>query len=480
MRNIRSTTTTERAAIWVLALASVASLMVALDMLVVTTALSTIRLHLHASLSQLEWTVNAYTLAVAVLLLPAATLGERYGRRRILAVGLSMFTAASAACALAPDVALLIVARAVQGAGSALVIPTALALLGAAFGPERRAWALGIFSAIIGVAVLGGPVIGGAVTQGVAWQWIFWINIPIGLITIPLVVRKINESRGSKAKLDLPGLTFATGAALGLVWGLVRSDSAGWTSAEVIGALAGGLLLTIAFVSWELRAAEPMLPMRLFRSRALSSGNAAIFFLWGSLSGAVFFTAQFLQIAQRHGPLDAGVRLLPWTATLFVVAPIAGKQIARVGERPLAAVGLALQALGMGWVALTATPTVAYAELAVPLMIAGARVSMAIPAVQNAVLGAVAPADIGKASGTLNMIRQLGGVFGIAILAAVFTATGGYTSPHAFSDGYTTAIALSAAFSLAGSLAGLALPRRPAAGRASAPSTAPAAAPASA
>ncbi len=372
MRETRSTQSIDRRATWVLVLASVASLMVALDMLVVTTALSTIRQHLHATLGQLEWTVNAYTLAVAVLLLPAATLGERHGRRRMLAVGLGVFTAASAVCALAPSVGLLIAARALQGAGSALVIPTALALLGAAYPPERRAWALGIFSAITGVAVLGGPVIGGAVTQGVAWQWIFWINVPIGLVTIPLVARRIGESRGSRSRLDVPGLALAAGAALGLVWGLVRSGSAGWTSAEVIGALVAGSVLTIMFVVWELRASEPMLPMRLFGSRAFSSGNAAIFFLWGSLSGAVFFTAQFLQTVQHHSPLDAGLRLLPWTATLFIVAPIAGKQIARVGDRPLAAAGLALQALGMGWVALTAAPNMPYAELAVPLMIAGA------------------------------------------------------------------------------------------------------------
>jgi EmrB/QacA subfamily drug resistance transporter len=375
---------------------------------------------------------------------------------------------------------LLIGARAVQGAGSALVIPRALALLGAAFGPERRAWELGVFSAITGVAVLGGPVIGGAVTQGVAWQWIFWINVPIGLLTIPLIVRRMSESRGARAKLDLPGLTIAAGAALGLVYGLVRSGSAGWGSIEVVGALAAGVLLTIAFVAWELRAVEPMLPMRLFASRAFSYANAATFFLWGSLSGAVFFTAQFLQIVQHHRPLDAGMRLLPWTATLFIVAPIAGKQIARFGERPLAATGLALQAIGMGSIALTASPTVPYLELAVPLMIAGAGVSMAIPAIQNAVLGAVAPADIGKASGTSSMSRQLGGVFGIAILAAAFTATGGYAGTHAFSDGFTTAIGVSAALSLAGAVAGFVLPRRHAVSTTQPRSAAPATAPASA
>src|ERR1039458_6181284 len=264
---------------WVLALTSVAALMVALDALVVTTALSTIRQHLHASIEQLEWTVNAYALSFAVLLMTGSALGDRFGRRRLFTAGLGLFTAASAACALAPDIGSLIAARAVQGAGAAMVMPLALAPLSAAFPPERRAWALGIFSSVTGLAVLGGPVVGGAITQGIAWQWIFWLNVPIGLLTIPLILRRIDESFGPKTRLDVGGVILETGAALGMVWGLVRGNSAGWGSVEVIAALALGVLFAAAFVAWELRAREPMLPMRLFRSRDFSSGNAAIFFL---------------------------------------------------------------------------------------------------------------------------------------------------------------------------------------------------------
>jgi EmrB/QacA subfamily drug resistance transporter len=443
---------------WVLGVASIASLMVALDALVVTTALPTIRVDLGASIQQLEWTVNAYTLSFAVLLMTGAALGERFGRRRMFAPGLALFSGASAACAVAPNVGLLIAARAVQGAGAALVMPLGMTLLSAAYPPERRARALGIFSGITGLAVLAGPVVGGAITQGIAWQWIFWINVPIGLLTIPVVLRRVGESYGPRSALDVAGLALITGAALGLVWALVRGNSAGWGSVEVIAALAVGALLAVAFVVWERRTAEPMLPMGLFASRPFSSGNAAIFFLAAALYGAVFFMAQFLQTVQHHGPLDAGIRLLPWTATLFIVAPITGARISRVGERPFAVAGLFLQAAGMGWIALIAGPDVAYWRLVAPLAIAGCGVSMAMPALQNAVVSSVAPASIGKASGTFNMMRQLGGVFGIAALVAVFTGSGGYGSPQLFSDGFTAALAASAALSLLGAVAGLGLP----------------------
>jgi EmrB/QacA subfamily drug resistance transporter len=445
---------------WVLALTSLASLMVALDALVVTTALSTIRVDLHASLEELEWTVNAYTLPFAVLLMTASGLGDRLGRRRLFVGGVALFTAASAACALAPGAGWLIAARAIQGCGAAFVLPLALALLSAAFPPELRAKALGVFSGVTGLAVLGGPVIGGAITEGAAWQWIFWLNVPLGLAMIPLSLRRMSESLGPAARLDVRGLALITGAAFGLVWGLVRGNSAGWGSAEVLAALAGGLALLTGFVAWELRAREPMLPMRLFRSRAFAAGNAACFLMTAALFGTVFFMAQFLQTAQGQSPLDAGLRLLPWTATLFVVAPAAGAVVGRVGERPLIAGGLLLQAIGMAWIALVAEPGVAYAQLVAPLIVAGAGASMAIPPAQSVVVGAVAPAYIGRAAGTFTTLRQLGGAFGVAILVAVFAGAGSYASPHAFGDGFARAIGVAALLSLAGAVAGAVVPGR--------------------
>ena len=339
--NLGSTQMSTRAATaWVVALTGIGSLMAALDTLVVSTALSTIRLDLGASVEQLEWTVNAYNLSFAVLLITGAALGDRYGRRKLFAAGLGLFAVASAACALAPDVGWLIAARAVQGAGAALLMPLGLALLSAAFPPEKRGAAIGIFSAITGVAVASGPLVGGLVVEGISWEWIFWLNVPIGLLAIPFVLTRMKESFGPDTNLDIPGLGLVSAGALGIVWGLVRGNQAGWASAEVVGSLAVGALLVAVFVAWERRAREPMLPMHFFRSRAFSAGNTAIFFTFASLFGAVFFYAQLLQTTMGYSPLDAGLRLLPWTATFITVAPIAGALADRIGERPLMVSGL--------------------------------------------------------------------------------------------------------------------------------------------
>ncbi|MGH2987595.1 MAG: MFS transporter, partial [Solirubrobacterales bacterium] len=432
-----------------MALTGVGSLMAALDTLVVSTALSTIRLDLGASVEQLEWTVNAYNLSFAVLLITGAALGDRYGRRNLYAAGMGLFAAASAVCALAPDVGWLIAARAVQGAGAALIMPLGLALLSAAFPAERRGTAIGIFSAITGLAVASGPLVGGAVVEGIDWEWIFWINVPIGVLAIPLVLTRMRESFGPDTNLDLRGLVLVTGGALGVVWGLVRGNAAGWGTPEVVGSLAAGALLVAAFVAWELRAREPMLPMRLFRSRAFSAGNAAIFFTFASLFGAVFFYAQLLQTALGYGPLDAGLRLLPWTATFMTVAPLAGALADRIGERPLMVGGLSLQAVGMAWLALLAEPGLAYSEMLAPFIVAGVGISMAIPAAQNSVVGSVAIEAIGKAAGTNTMMRELGGVLGIAVAVAVFAGAGSYASAAAFTAGFGPAIGVAGALALA-------------------------------
>jgi EmrB/QacA subfamily drug resistance transporter len=432
--------------------------MVALDALVVTTALSAMRVDLGASIEELEWTVNAYALSFAVLLMSAAALGDRFGRRRGFVVGVGLFTLASAACAVAPGVGWLIAARVVQGVGAAFVMPLALALLSAAFPPERRAFALGLFSGVTGLAVLGGPVVGGAITQGIAWQWIFWLNVPIGVVLVPLALRRLEESFGPAVRLDVPGVVLVTGGAFGLVWGLVRGNAAGWGSVEVVASLAGGLVLVGGFVWWERRASAPMLPPALFRARAFSAGNAAAFFMFASTFGAAFFMAQFLQVAQGDGPFEAGVRLLPWTATLFLVAPLAGARVSRVGERRLIALGLLMQAAGLGWVALVASPDVGYLSFVAPLVVAGVGVSMAMPAAQAAVVGAVPREQIGRASGTFSALRQLGGAFGVAILVAVFASAGSYGSPETFADGFGPALGVSAALSFAGAVTGFLLP----------------------
>ena len=445
---------------WVVVLTAIGSLMAALDTLVVATALSTIRLDFGASIEQLEWTVNSYNLTFAVLLITAAAVGDRYGRRKLYAAGLALFTVSSAACALAPGIGWLIAGRAVQGAGAALVITLGLALLSAAFPAEKRGAAIGIFSAITGLSVASGPLIGGAVVEGISWEWIFWVNVPIGLVAIPLVLTKIKESHGPDSALDLGGLALVSGGAFGVVWGLVRGNQAGWGSFEVVAALSTGVLLFAAFVAWELRVREPMLPMSFFRSRAFSAGNGAIFLTLASLFTGVFFFAQFLQTGLHHGPLGAGLRLLPWTATFLTVAPIAGALADRIGERPLMTTGLALEAVGLAWIAIIAEPGMAYSSMLAPFIVAGVGVSMAIPAAQNSVIGSVDPSAIGKAAGVNSMMRELGGVFGIAVTVAVFAAAGGYASAEAFVDGFAPAIGVAAGMAALGAVVALGLPGR--------------------
>ena len=444
---------------WVLALSSVASLMVALDALVVTTALSAIRHSLGASIDELSWTINAYALSFAVLLIPAAAIGDRLGRRRVFAAGLGLFVLGSIACALSSSAGLLIASRAVQGSAAALVAPLSLSLVSAAFPPARRGWAMGVYGGITGIAVLSGAVVGGAVTQGLAWQWVFWINVPIGIAAIPLVLSRIPESYGPRARLDVPGLGLVTIAAVGIVWGLMRGNAAGWGSAEVIGSLAAGVGALAAFVFVERRSSEPMLPPRMFARRGFSAGTGSNFLFSASLFSAVFFMAQFQQVSLGQGPLNSGLRLLPWTGTLFVVAPIAGSLTNRVGERVLVTLGLVMQAIGMGWIAVIAEPTMSYWTMITPMVIAGAGISMAIPSAQNAVMGAVSPGDMGKASGVYMTTRQLGGVFGLAIAVAVFTGAGGYASAQTFTDGFVPALTVAAVLSAAGAAVAALLPR---------------------
>jgi EmrB/QacA subfamily drug resistance transporter len=445
---------------WVLVVAAAASFMVSLDALVVTTALPTIRHELGASLGSLEWTVNAYTLSFAVLLMSAAALGDRYGRRRMLSFGVALFGAASVGCALAPTAGLLVAARAVQGA--AFVLPLALALLGGAFAPHERPRALGIFAAAAGSAVALGPPFGGAVVQGISWPWIFWLNLPLTAVLITIARARVDEQHGPRTALDARGLVLVTAAASALVWGLVRGNTAGWGSLEVVATLAVGSVLAVAFVLVELRVREPMLPMTLFRARPFAAGNAAMFCLWGSGLGGLFFIAQFLQNGLGYGPLDAGLRLMPWGASTILVPALAGRLINRYGERPFIAGGMALHAAAFAWIALAARAGMPYWELAPALVLSGAGFAMASPATQSAVLTSIAVEHVGKASGALSMIRQLGGAFGVAVQVAVFAAAGSYTSAHTFIAGVRPALGACAALALLGATAGAALqPRRP-------------------
>jgi EmrB/QacA subfamily drug resistance transporter len=445
---------------WVLGVTALASFMMALDAQVITTAFATIRSDFGASVETLQWTVNAYNLSFAVLLLTGAALGDRFGRRRMFAAGIALFALASAACALSGSAGWLIAARSAQGAGAALVMPLAMAILSGAFAKDERARALGIFSGVTGFALIIGPAIGGFITESLGWRWIFWVNLPIGMIAIGLVFARLRESFGPAAGLDLAGMLITAAAGLALVWGLLRGSGAGWTSPEVVSALVLGILFAVAFVAWEQRAAAPMVPMRLFQSRAFTAGVAASFLFYAAMYGVLFLLPQFLQITLGYGPLGAGLRLLPWTATLFVTAPIAGAVVNKAGERPLVVIGLLMQAIGLGWIAMMVSPQLAYSSLVAPLVLAGVGVSMAMPAAQNAILGSVAVTEMGKASGVFNMGRFLGGMFGIAALVTAFSARGTVDSAAGFSAGFAAAMKVAATLSLLGAVAGCWLPSR--------------------
>jgi EmrB/QacA subfamily drug resistance transporter len=446
--------------LWTFVVTSVALFMATLDNLVVTTALPVIRTDLGASIEDLEWTVNAFTLTFAVFLLTGAALGDRFGRRRLFAIGLAIFTAASIAAALAPTVDALIVARAMQGIGGAIVTPLTLTILSAAVPADRRGLALGAWGAIGGLAVASGPLVGGAVVEGIDWQWIFWLNVPIGLVLIPLALARLQESHGPSTRLDVPGLGLASAGLFGIVWSVVRGNAEGWASGEILTALAAGSLLTIAFVLWELRAPAPMLPMRFFRSRTFAAANGASLFMFFGMFGSIFLLTQFLQTVQGYGPLDAGLRVLPWTAMPVFVAPIAGALSDRIGGRPLMALGLTLQAVALGWLAAVTTPTVDYLMLVPAFIVAGVGMALFFAPVANVVLSAVRPREEGQASGANNAIRELGGVFGVAVLASVFSSYGGYESGATFVDGLVPAVWAGAAVVAAGAAAALGIPRR--------------------
>jgi EmrB/QacA subfamily drug resistance transporter len=445
---------------WTLVLAGLGVFMTCLDNLVVATALPVLRVDLHASLQSLEWTVNAYVLSFACLLLTGAALGDRFGRRRMFAIGVSIFTAASAAAALSPSAGALIAARVAQGAGAAIVFPLTLTLISEAFTAEKRGAAIGIWGGIAGVAVAGGPVLGGAILTAIDWHWIFWLNVPIGIAVVPLALMRLSESFGPRPKFDIAGVSLAAGAALGLTWGLVRSSAAGWGSLEVIAAMLAGIALAVAFIAWERHAPSPIIHLGLFREPAFASANAVSFLMNASTFGSMFIMTQFLQLALGHSPLDAGVWLLPWTGAPMVIMPIAGKLADRYGNRSFMVAGLALQAIGLGWVAAIAAPRMGYAQLGIALAIAGLGISLVFPAVANAVLGSVPPEEAGVASGTNSTMRELGGVFGVAVLAAVFARDGAYSSPPTFVHGVTTALWVGAGLSALGITAAAFTPGR--------------------
>jgi EmrB/QacA subfamily drug resistance transporter len=448
----------------VLGLTSAAYFMAVLDALVVVTALPSIRHDLHAGLQTLQWTVNAYGIAIAAGIITAAALGDRFGRRRVFLAGVVLFTAASAACGLTGGTGELIAARALQGLGGAATITLSLTILTDAFPPERRGAVIGMYGGLAGLATACGPLIGGAVTQGLDWHWIFWVNVPLGILVTGLSARMLPESHGPHERIDARGVTLVSTGAVSLVWGLVRSGQVGWGSPEVVGTLAGGIVLLAAFVGWEAVAVAPMVPLRLFCRRSFAFGSATQFLMSGSIFAAAFLIIQYVQIARGYSPVMTGVRLLPWLVTPMLVSPLAGLLGDRIGPRPLIASGLTLQAAGFAWVALRAGSGLRYPELAVSLLIAGVGISLALPTAPMAVFSAVDHDELGKAAGVAMTMQRFGAVFATATATAIFAGSGGLGSPPAVVAGLRPALAMCAGISLLGALVCLGIASRSPAG----------------
>lgn len=454
----------------VIAITGAAQFMAGLDNLVVTTALPVMRERMHVGLAGLEWTVNAYTLAFAVLLLAGAALGDRLGRRRMFVTGLLIFTVASAISALAPNVGVLVAARALQGAGGALIVPLSLTLLSASVPPARRNLALGIWGAVGGLAIAIGPLVGGAIVEGVSWQFIFWINVPLGLLLTPLARYGLDESHGQRHAFDFVGTGLVSTGLFGMVFGLVRGGSVGWSSNEVVGSLVAGAVLLAVFVTYERRIESPMLPIELFKERQFSLINVIAMFMSFGMFGAIFLLAQFLQTVQHFSPLSAGLRTLPWTGMPIIVAPIAGALVEKVGAKVLVGTGMALQAAGLTWFAAVLHPTTPYLDAVPAFVLSGIGMSLFFVPVASIVLGSVPTSREGIASGTNNAVRELGGVLGVSVLGAIFASFGGYTSGASFVRGLTPAVWTGAAIVGLGAVLTTLLPRaRRASGNVDAP-----------
>jgi EmrB/QacA subfamily drug resistance transporter len=431
---------------WTLVAASLALMMAFLDALVVTTALPTLRASLHSSLANLEWTVNAYNLALACMLLTGAALGDRFGRRKMFCVGVTVFITASLLAGAASSVDVLIAARALQGIGAAVMVPLTLTLVLEAYPPERHGWAIGIWTGIAALCGALGPVVGGGIVQAIGWHWIFWINLPVGVAIVPIALLRFRESFGGHSRLDVVGVLLATAGLFSITWGIVRTDTNAWGSAAVIVPLVVGAAISAGFLFWERRAPQPMLSLSLFRRTSFTAANAISFCLFASVFGSLFLMSQFFQTAQGRTPFETGCALLVWSGWGFFIAPATARFAGRYGNRPFMLAGLFLWTTGLALLAVTAKRHTGFLEIAPLFALAGIGGPMVFTTVAAEVMGSVPPEELGIASGTNNALRQLGGVFGIAVLATVFNRPGAYDSPDAFVSGFRSALWVAVAF----------------------------------
>lgn len=405
---------------WLLALTSLGFFMAMMDSMIVTTASTAIKIDFDISEASLQWALNAYNVAIAATLLVGVALGDRFGRRRVYNLGILVFTLGSVFCALANRMPLLIVARVIAGIGASVMTPMSMAILTAAVPVAKRGKALGIWSGIGGLALIVGPALGGLIVAKLTWQWIFWINVPLGLIVIGLSRFYLPESTGVATSINLMDAGLSMLAMTAIIWALAASS----TSINGIGPFVGliiGLVAGTWFIKRQQHVVAPLMPLTLFKKRIFTMGNVATFLLYAAMYGVVFFLPQFLQVVQHDNAWEAGLSLLPWTGTLVLVAPFAGKAVDLYGEAIVAVIGLLSQTFGYFMLGYLVANHAAYVMMIAPLAIAGMGLSMAGPALQHAVLGGVSPAVIGKAAGIYSVFRLHGGAAGTAIAVVVFT-----------------------------------------------------------
>lgn len=438
--------------------ASLPMFMATLDNLVMTNALPSIRLDLDATVEELQWFVNAFTLSFASFILMAAALGDRFGRRTVFVVGIVVFTLASVLSALSYEPWMLIVSRALQGLGAAAVMPLSLTLLAGSVEAKFRPLAIGIWGGITGLGVATGPLVGGAVVEGWSWEAIFWINVPVGIIALPLALFALPNTYGQKMRADVVGVLLAGLGVLGLVYGIVSGNDKGWDSLEVTASLVAGALLIATFIVWESRVSAPLLPLRLFRDRSFSIANViGLTFSFG-VFGSIFILIQFLQVVQSYSPLGAGVATMPWTMAPMVVAPLAGLIAPRVGTRLLIIIGLSLQSFGVLWLAAFMSADVAYTVMLPAFIAAGIGMGLVFAPISTAVLATMRGDDHAKASGTNSTVREVGVALGIAVLTAVFVGAGGELTPDQYVDAARPAVAVGGVVLAFSALIGFALP----------------------
>ncbi|HTW15538.1 MAG TPA: DHA2 family efflux MFS transporter permease subunit [Nocardioides sp.] len=441
--------------------ASLPMFMATLDNLVMTTALPVVRADLGSSVAQLSWFLNAYTITFATFMLPAAVLGDRLGRRRVMLAGIAVFTLASVASALSTTSEALIAARAVQGLGAAAIMPLSLTLLASAVPPAMRAAAIGIWGGVAGLGVALGPVVGGAVVEGVSWQAIFWLNVPVAAVAVPLLLMAVPEARGTWVRLDPVGTLLLGGAVFLGIWGIVHGNDDGWTDPAVLGPLVVAALLVPAYLGWARSRAHAVLPLRLFASRGFSVANAIGLTFTIGMFGAVFLLSQYLQVVEGYSPLEAGLRTLPWTAAPMVVAPIAGALAPRTGLRALLVTGLAAQTASLVWFAWLTENAQPYADFVPALALAGIGMGLTFAPSATAVLEGLPDGDFAIASSANSTIREFGVALGVALLTAVFLGNGGEISPVGYDGAVGPALLTGAAAVGVALVAALFAPGRP-------------------